>query len=278
MALLTVSDLHAYYGDTAALRGVSLTVEPGEIVALLGSNGAGKTTTLRTITGLQRARRGRVVFDGADITRSKAHSIVEMGIGHVPEGRRIFASLTVEENLRLGGYLSRRNPKTVAARREEVFELFPRLVERRQQLGGTLSGGEQQMLAIGRAMMNEPRLLALDEPSMGLAPKILKTVFEAITAMNDAGTTILLVEQNARAGLRLAGHGVVMENGLVRLSGTGREVLEHPEIGALYLGGSSRDGPRAELLVGVTRRRYSSATIEPTRPARPGSRLVSTVA
>jgi len=241
VALLTVSDLHAYYGDTAALRGVSLTVDPGEIVALLGSNGAGKTTTLRTITGLQRARRGRVVFDGADITRSKAHSIVEMGIGHVPEGRRIFASLTVEENLRLGGYLSRRNPKIVAARREEVFELFPRLVERRQQLGGTLSGGEQQMLAIGRAMMNEPRLLALDEPSMGLAPIVVKAVGVVIRQIRERGTAVLMVEQNARQALMLADRAYVLETGSIVLDGPARELAQDQRVRHAYLGGSAED-------------------------------------
>ena len=246
MALLTVSDLHSYYGDTAALRGVSLDVEQGEIVALLGSNGAGKTTTLRTITGLQRARRGNVVFDGTDITRTKAHSIVEMGIGHVPEGRRIFPGLTVDENLRLGGYLSRRNPKVVAARRKAVFDLFPRLVERRNQLGGTLSGGEQQMLAIGRAMMNEPRLLALDEPSMGLAPMVVKAVGVVIKQIRERGTSVLMVEQNARQALTLADRAYVLETGRIVLEGSARELAQAARVRHAYLGGSAEEPLESE--------------------------------
>ncbi|HET6877009.1 MAG TPA: ABC transporter ATP-binding protein [Jatrophihabitans sp.] len=241
MALLTVSDLHAYYGDTAALRGISLEVEQGEIVALLGSNGAGKTTTLRTITGLQRARSGRVVYDDTDITRSKAHTIVRMGVGHVPEGRRIFPALTVEENLRLGGYLSRRSPKVVAARRDAVFDLFPRLVERRSQLGGTLSGGEQQMLAIGRAMMNEPQLLALDEPSMGLAPIVVKAVGVVIRQIRERGTSVLMVEQNARQALALADRAYVLETGRIVLEGPAGELAKDARVRHAYLGGSAEE-------------------------------------
>ncbi len=219
MAILTVTDLHAYYGDMAALRGVSLQVGEGEIVALLGSNGAGKTTTLRSISGLHRPRKGSVRFGGADITRERAHNIVAKGLAHVPEGRRIFPALSVEENLNLGGYLSRRDRGTMARRKQQVFELFPRLAERRRQYGGTLSGGEQQMLAIGRALMNEPRLLALDEPSMGLAPVLVRAVGEVIRRIRARGAAILMVEQNARQALALADRAYVLETGRVVIEG-----------------------------------------------------------
>ena len=241
MELLTVADLYAYYGDLAAVRGVSLHVDEGEIVALLGSNGAGKTTTLRTISGLQRARRGTVSFAGADITRTGPHAIVAKGLGHVPEGRRIFAGLTVEENLNLGGYLSRRDHDTVTARKQRVFELFPRLAERRRQLGGLLSGGEQQMLAIGRAMMNEPRLLALDEPSLGLSPLLVKAVGEVIQRIRASGTAILMVEQNARQALTLADRAYVLETGHVVLEGPAAQLARDPRVQHAYLGGSAEE-------------------------------------
>jgi branched-chain amino acid transport system ATP-binding protein len=241
MALLTVDDLHVSYGDTPAVRGAGFEVGEGEIVALLGSNGAGKTTTLRTISGLERAKSGTVMFDGRNITRSKANLIVEMGLAHVPEGRRIFGTLTVEENLELGGYLSRRNPKVVQQRKQEVYELFPRLVERRRQLGGTMSGGEQQMLAIGRALMTQPKLLALDEPSMGLAPIIVRAVGEVIGRIRDRGTAVLMVEQNARQALRLADRAYILETGTIVLSGPAREMAADPRVQHAYLGGSAED-------------------------------------
>ena len=239
MALLTVTDLHAYYGDVPALRGVSLEVGEGEIVALLGSNGAGKTTTLRSISGLMRPRTGTISFGGTDITRKRAHVIVALGLNQVPEGRRIFPALSVEENLNLGGYLSRRDQKTVAQRKQQVFDLFPRLAERRRQLGGTLSGGEQQMLAIGRALMNEPRLLALDEPSMGLAPVMVRAVGEVIRRIRARGTAILMVEQNARQALALADRAFVLETGRVVIEGPASELAQDVRVQHAYLGGSA---------------------------------------
>lgn len=241
MELLTVAGMHSYYGRVAALRGVSLHVGEGEIVALLGSNGAGKTTMLRTISGLQRARSGTVSFGGADITRARAHDIIARGLGHVPEGRRIFGALTVEENLNLGGYLSRRDHGTVAARKQRVFDLFPRLAERRGQLGGLLSGGEQQMLAVGRALMNEPRLLALDEPSLGLSPVMVKTVGEVITRIRASGTAILMVEQNARQALALADRAYVLETGRIVLEGPAASLARDPRVRHAYLGGSAEE-------------------------------------
>lgn len=241
MELLTVADMHAYYGQIAALRGVSLHVGEGEIVALLGSNGAGKTTMLRTISGLQRSRRGTVTFGGADITRARAYDIVARGLGHVPEGRRIFAALSVEENLNLGGYLARRDHNTVAERKQRVFDLFPRLAERRGQLGGLLSGGEQQMLAVGRALMNEPRLLALDEPSLGLSPVMVKTVGEVIRRIRASGTAILMVEQNARQALALADRAYVLETGRIVLDGPAANLARDPRVQNAYLGGSAEE-------------------------------------
>jgi len=241
VAILTVTDLHAYYGDMAALRGVSLQVGEGEIVALLGSNGAGKTTTLRSISGLHRPRKGSVRFGGADITRERAHNIVAKGLAHVPEGRRIFPALSVEENLNLGGYLSRRDRGTMARRKQQVFELFPRLAERRRQYGGTLSGGEQQMLAIGRALMNEPRLLALDEPSMGLAPVLVRAVGEVIRRIRARGAAILMVEQNARQALALADRAYVLETGRVVIEGPAGDLAADVRVQHAYLGGSAEE-------------------------------------
>jgi branched-chain amino acid transport system ATP-binding protein len=243
VALLTVTGLHTYYGDAAVLRGVSLRVAEGEIVALLGSNGAGKTTTLRTISGLKRARSGAVCFAGRDITRDRAHSIVARGLAHVPEGRRIFPALTVAENLSLGGFLSRRDHDAMAHRKQQVYELFPRLAERRGQLGGTLSGGEQQMLAIGRALMNEPRLLALDEPSMGLAPIVVRAVGEVLRRIRAGGTAILMVEQNARQALALADRAYVLETGRVVIEGTAAELARDQRVQHAYLGGSAEQAP-----------------------------------
>lgn len=244
MKLLAVCGLHTYYGQIAALRDVSLHVDEGEIVALLGSNGAGKTTMLRTISGLQRPRGGTVSFGGADITRARAHDIVARGLGHVPEGRRIFPALTVEENLNLGGYLSRRDRNILAERKQRVFGLFPRLAERRGQLGGLLSGGEQQMLAVGRAMMNEPRLLALDEPSLGLSPVMVKTVGEVIQRIRASGTAILMVEQNARQALTLADRAYVLETGRIVLDGPAADLARDPRVQNAYLGGSAEEAGR----------------------------------
>ena len=237
MALLEVRDLHTFYGSIEALRGLSFTVDEGEIVALLGSNGAGKTTTLRSISGLERARSGSVTFLGQEVQRMPAHRIVQLGLGHVPEGRRIFVNLSVEENLMLGGYLLRRTPHEVHARRDEVYARLPRLQERRHQLAGTLSGGEQQMLAIGRALITRPKLLALDEPSMGLAPILVQAIFQIIAEIRKGGTAILLVEQNARQALRLADRGYVLETGSIVLADTAKALAENRRVQAAYLGG-----------------------------------------
>ncbi len=237
MAVLEVRDLHTFYGSIEALRGLSFTVDEGEIVALLGSNGAGKTTTLRSISGLERPRSGSVSFLGQEIQRMPAHRIVQLGLGHVPEGRRIFVNLTVEENLQLGGYLLRRTPHEVQRRRDEVYGRLPRLAERRHQLAGTLSGGEQQMLAIGRALITRPKLLALDEPSMGLAPILVQGIFQIIAEIRKEGTAILLVEQNARQALRLADRGYVLETGAIVLEDSAKALAANRRVQAAYLGG-----------------------------------------
>jgi branched-chain amino acid transport system ATP-binding protein len=237
MSLLKVSDLTSRYGQIEALAGISFEVGEGEIVALLGSNGAGKTTTLRTITGLHRAKSGSVLFDGQDISRLGAHRVVALGLGHVPEGRRVFPALTVAENLLLGGYLKRRERQVVAERREQIYAMFPRLQERQRQLAGLLSGGEQQMLAIGRALMHRPRLLALDEPTMGLAPQTARQVLEIVRRIRDEGTTILIVEQNAHQTLRLADRAYVLESGRIVLSGAAADLAADPRVKAAYLGG-----------------------------------------
>jgi branched-chain amino acid transport system ATP-binding protein len=236
MALLELTGLHTYYGHIHALKGIDLTVEKGEIVTLVGANGAGKSTTLRTISGMIRPRRGHVQLEGKDITGLKPHEIAEMGIGHVPEGRRIFPQLTVRENLEMGGWNV--NDRALAARRMEyAFELFPRLRERVSQKGGTLSGGEQQMLAIGRALMSEPRVLLLDEPSMGLAPVLVEQIFEIITRINaESGTTILLVEQNALMALEVASRGYVLQTGEVVLSDHAAALMNNEMVKKVYLG------------------------------------------
>ncbi len=235
MALLEINDLTVYYGHVHALKGISLTVEPGEIVALIGANGAGKSTTLRAISGLVRPQ-GEIVFDGRSINATPAHQIVQMGIGHVPEGRKVFATLTVDENLTLGAYSRGRDRTGIEESRERVFALFPRLAERRHQLAGTLSGGEQQMLAIGRALMVKPRLMLLDEPSLGLAPLLVQSIFQTIKEINAQGTTVLLVEQNARAALKLAHRAYVLETGRIALSGPANVLAEDPRVRRAYLG------------------------------------------
>jgi branched-chain amino acid transport system ATP-binding protein len=236
MALLQLDNIHSYYGHIHALKGISLSVEEGEVVTLIGANGAGKSTTLRTISGLIHARAGSVSLNGQNITRLAAHEVVSAGVGHVPEGRGIFPRLTVRENLEMGAYIIS-NTVEVNRRMEEVFHLFPRLRERIEQKGGTLSGGEQQMLAIGRGMMLKPKILLLDEPSMGLAPVLVDTIFDVITKMNKDGTTILLVEQNALMALRTAARAYVLETGRIVLSGNAQEVAQNPEVKRAYLGG-----------------------------------------
>jgi branched-chain amino acid transport system ATP-binding protein len=235
--LLEVDDIHVFYGNIEAIRGVSIKVEPGEMVAILGSNGAGKTTTLRTISGLERTRSGTVRFDGKDISRTPAHQIVERGLCQVPEGRRIFSTLTVIENLTLGGYVYRRKPQEVKARRERVLETFPILAERAGQLAGTLSGGEQQMLAIGRALMNDPKVLTLDEPSLGLSPMLAKTILKIVRRFADQGVAILVVEQNARQALSVADRAYVLETGRIVLEGSAKELAADERVQRAYLGG-----------------------------------------
>ncbi len=232
--MLEVEELHVYYGEIHALKGVTLRVGKGEIVALLGNNGAGKTTTLRTVSGLLPARRGSVRLEGQSLLGVAPHEVVLRGVAHVPEGRRIFNRLTVLENLEMGAYA--RSDGGIAQDLERVFALFPRLKERRTQVAGTLSGGEQQMLAIGRALMAAPRLLLLDEPSMGLAPVLVEQIFETIQGINRQGTTILLVEQNAAMALSIAHRGYVLETGSIVLSGTAEDLQENPEVRRAYLG------------------------------------------
>jgi branched-chain amino acid transport system ATP-binding protein len=244
--LLTVADLRVGYGKIEVLHGIGLEVAEGEIVALLGSNGAGKTTTMRAISGLVPVRGGRIALAGEELGRLRAHRIAALGLGHVPEGRRIFSALTIEENLRLGGYLLRHDPPEVARRMQSCYAIFPVLSERRGQLGGTLSGGEQQMLAIARALMLRPRLLILDEPSMGLAPRLVRTIFAIIGEIRAQGVAILLVEQNARQALRIADRAYVLESGRIALSGPAGTLAADPRVHAAYLGGAPTDGdPRA---------------------------------
>jgi branched-chain amino acid transport system ATP-binding protein len=239
VGLLEIRDLHVSYGKVEVLHGISLDVADGEIVALLGSNGAGKTTTLRAISGLIRPRAGQIVMAGKPLTDLRTHQIVALGLGHVPEGRRMFGALTVEENLRLGGYLIRGDVVALEARKAKLYETFPRLGERREQLAGTLSGGEQQMLAIARALMLRPRLVVLDEPSMGLAPNLVRAIFGMITSIRDEGASVLLVEQNARQALRIAQRAYVLESGRIALSGPAAELVRDSRVRAAYLGGSA---------------------------------------
>ena len=233
-ALLEVRDLHVAYGQIDAVRGVSFDVDAGQVVALIGSNGAGKTTTLRTLSGLQRASGGEVRLDGDRIDRLPAHDIVARGVAHAPEGRRLFPRMTISENLDLGAY--RRRDTEVDADVAMVYELLPILAERRAQAAGTLSGGEQQMLAIGRALMSRPRLLMLDEPSMGLSPLVMRTIFSTLAQLKARGMTLLLVEQNAQAALGLADRGHVLETGRIVLSGTGPDLLRDEGVRKAYLG------------------------------------------
>ncbi|WP_438315210.1 ABC transporter ATP-binding protein [Candidatus Caldatribacterium sp. SIUC1] len=234
-AVLQIENLHVFYGGIHALKGVSLFVPRGTIVALIGANGAGKSTTLRTISGLVRPREGRILFEGQDITEESPHRIVEMGIAMVPEGRRIFPNLTVMENLLLGAY-TRRDHQSLKRDLEWVFSLFPRLRERTWQKGGTLSGGEQQMLAVARALMSRPRLLMMDEPSLGLAPLLVREIFHIVQELLQSGVTILLIEQNARAALEIAHYAYVLETGRVTLEGEGKRLLEDERVRKAYLG------------------------------------------
>jgi len=235
MAMLQLEDVHTYYGNIEALKGVSLTVEEGECVTLIGSNGAGKSTTLRSISGLTPAREGRIVFQGRDITRTQPQDIVRLGISQSPEGRKCFPRMTVRENLDMGAYL--RRDKEIAQDLERVYDLFPRLQERERQKAGTMSGGEQQMLAIGRALMARPRLLLLDEPSMGISPILTERIYDTIAEINRQGTTILLVEQNANFALGVSQRGYVLETGRVVLSNQSTSLKEDPEVQKAYLGG-----------------------------------------
>jgi len=232
--MLTVNDIHVYYGSIHAIKGVSFDVQDGEIVALIGANGAGKSTILKTVSGLLHPKTGSIVFGGEDITKTEPHKIVKKGLAHVPEGRRIFLQMTVMENLEMGAFTQKGVSEEDL---ERVFQHFPRLKERRKQIAGTLSGGEQQMLAIGRALMSHPKLLMLDEPSMGLAPILVEQIFQIIEDLNQAGTTILLVEQNAGMALEIADRAYVLETGNITLQGTGEELMRSEEVRKAYLGG-----------------------------------------
>lgn len=234
--MLKINDIDVYYGNIQALKSVSLGVEEGEIVTLIGANGAGKTTLLHTISGLLKPRNGSIEYLGKQIHGRPAQQIVRAGISHVPEGRRVFATMTVEENLDLGAFL-RKDKKEIKKDLERVYELFPRLYERRKQISGTLSGGEQQMLAMGRALMAKPKLLLLDEPSMGLAPLLVQTIFQIIQEINQNGTTILLVEQNAHMALSIADRAYVIETGKVVISGTSEQLQQSDQVREAYLGG-----------------------------------------
>jgi branched-chain amino acid transport system ATP-binding protein len=235
MALLEISGIDVFYGRVQAVRGASLAVDKGEVVALIGSNGAGKTTTLRTISGLLHPTHGTITFDGTDITHMEPQKIVNLGICQSPEGRRLFARMTVLDNLRMGAY-TRTNASEIKSDMDRVFELFPRLKERLHQIAGTLSGGEQQMCAMGRALMAKPKVLMLDEPSLGLAPILVQTIFDIVKEINSQGTPVLLVEQNAHKALEVAHRAYVLETGVIVKSGTGQELLESEDVQKAYLG------------------------------------------
>ena len=234
--MLKIENLEVAYGNIKAIKGISLEVNQGEIVTLIGSNGAGKSTTLRAISGILKARAGRIIFENEEIQGKEGHEIVKMGICQSPEGRRIFPRMSVDENLDLGAFL-RTDKAGIAADRERVLDLFPRLKERINQKAGTMSGGEQQMLAVGRALMGSPKLLLMDEPSMGLAPVLVQMIFETITKINKQGTTVLLVEQNALAALKVADRAYVLESGTIKMSGKAKDLISNNEVTKAYLGG-----------------------------------------
>ena len=235
MAMLEVKELQVYYGVIQALKDVSFEVNQGEVIALIGANGAGKTTTLHTLTGLLPAKHGSIIFEGTDITRMPAHKIVEMGIAHVPEGRRVFSQLSVYENLKMGAY-TRKDKKEIAENLANVYKRFPRLEERKNQRAGTLSGGEQQMLAMGRALMSNPKMIVMDEPSMGLSPIFVNEIFDIIQKVSAGGTTVLLVEQNAKKALSIADRAYVLETGRIVLSGDAKALMNDDSIKKAYLG------------------------------------------
>ncbi len=235
MAMLEVKDLQVFYGMIQAIKGISFEVNEGEVIALIGANGAGKTTTLQTITGMLSAKAGHVIFEGQDITRIPGHKIVTMGMAHVPEGRRVFANLTVYENLKMGAY-TRKDKDEIARNLEMVYKSFPRLEERKNQSAGTLSGGEQQMLAMGRALMSNPRIILMDEPSMGLSPIFVEEIFHIIEEISSKGTTVLLVEQNAKKALSIADRAYVLETGTIALSGDAKDLMSNEQIRKAYLG------------------------------------------
>ena len=235
MAMLEIKDIEVYYGVIQALKGISFEVNQGEVIALIGANGAGKTTTLQTITGLLQAKRGSISFEGKDITRTPAHNIVKLGMAHVPEGRRVFSNLTVYQNLRMGAY-TRADKNEIEESLNLVYERFPRLQERKNQMAGTLSGGEQQMLAMGRALMSKPKLIVMDEPSMGLSPIFVNEIFDIIRKVSAEGTTVLLVEQNAKKALSIADRAYVLETGQIVLSGKAEDLLKDDSVKKAYLG------------------------------------------
>ncbi len=235
MAMLTINDLEVYYGMIQAIKGISLEVNQGEVIALIGANGAGKTTTLHTITGLLAPKKGSIIFEGTDITKVPAHKIVSMGMAHVPEGRRVFANLTVYQNLKMGAY-TRKDANEINETLEMIYKRFPRLEERKNQIAGTLSGGEQQMLAMGRALMSHPKIILMDEPSMGLSPIFVNEIFDIIKEISAGGTTVLLVEQNAKKALSIADRAYVLETGNIVLEGKASDLLNDDSIKKAYLG------------------------------------------
>ncbi len=234
--MLEIRNLVCCYGKIAAVKGISLSVKAGQLVALIGANGAGKTTTLRSVSGLLPAAGGQVLFEGKDVTHASAREILSLGIAHAPEGRRVFPQMSVEENLKMGAYL-RDDPRAIAEDMARVFDQFPRLAERRAQVAGTLSGGEQQMLAIGRALMSRPKLVMFDEPSLGLAPNIVERTFAIIEEIRTSGTTVLMVEQNAYAALEMCDYAYLLESGSLALEGSGQQLIANPHVRAAYLGG-----------------------------------------
>ena len=235
MAMLEIKDMEVYYGMIQAIKGISFEVNEGEVIALIGANGAGKTTTLQTITGMLQAKKGHIIFEGQDITKIPGHKIVSMGMAHVPEGRRVFARLSVLENLKMGAY-TRKDKAEIAESLQKVYKSFPRLEERKNQPAGTLSGGEQQMLAMGRALMSKPRIILMDEPSMGLSPIFVEEIFNIIKEISASGTTVLLVEQNAKKALSIADRAYVLETGKIVLDGDAKELMNNDQIKKAYLG------------------------------------------